>query len=85
MEKIYGSSFRANLKEYMDKAEKEPLLIERRDAKSLVLLSEDEYERLVNRIDNDRIISLEIEQKVDAALNRRLVEYQKLLRGELAD
>ena len=85
MEKIYGSSFRANLKEYMDKAEKEPLLIERRDAKSLVLLSEDEYERLVNRIDNDRIISLEIEQKVDAALNRRLVEYQKLLRGELPE
>lgn len=31
VEKIYGSSFRANLKEYMDKAEKEPLLIERRD------------------------------------------------------
>lgn len=82
MEKIYGSSFRANLKEYMDKAEKEPLLIERRDAKSLVLLSEEEYERLVNHIDNDRMISLEIEQKVDAALNRRLVEYQKLLRGE---
>lgn len=82
MEKIYGSSFRANLKEYMNKAEKEPLLIERRDAKSLVLLSEDEYERLVSRIDNDRMISLEIEQKVDAALNRRLMEYQKLMRGE---
>lgn len=82
MEKIYGSSFRANLKEYMNKAEKEPLLIERRDAKSLVLLSEDEYERLVNQIDNDRLISLEIEQKVDAALNRRFMEYERLLRGE---
>lgn len=82
MEKIYGSSFRANLKEYMNKAEQEPLLIERRDAKSLVLLSEDEYERLVNQIDNDRILSLEIEQKVDAALNRRFMEYERLLRGE---
>jgi len=82
MEKIYGSSFRANLKEYMDKAEQEPLLIERRDSKSLVLLSEEEYQRLMNRIDKDRMISLEIEQKVDAALNRRLLEYQKLLRRE---
>ncbi|MBQ4531217.1 MAG: type II toxin-antitoxin system Phd/YefM family antitoxin [Lachnospiraceae bacterium] len=80
MEKVYGSSFRANLKEYMNKAEKEPLLIERRDAENLVLLSENEYERLVNWMNNNQMLSLEIEQKVDAVLSRRLMDYEKLLR-----
>ncbi|MBQ2799774.1 MAG: type II toxin-antitoxin system Phd/YefM family antitoxin [Lachnospiraceae bacterium] len=80
MEKVYGSSFRANLKEYMNKAEKEPLLIERRDAENLVILSEKEYERLATWVNNNQTLSLEIEKKVDKVLSKRLSEYEKLLK-----
>lgn len=80
MEKVYGSSFRANLKEYMNKAEKEPILIERRDTDNLVLLSEMEYKRLLKNGKKDESLSLEIEKKVEEVLERRLVAYEKLLR-----
>lgn len=80
MEKIYGSSLRANLKDYMDKAQEAPLLIERRDAENLVLLSEKEYERLLELASNHQMLSVEIEQKVDKVLSKRFMEYEKLLR-----
>lgn len=83
MERVYGSSFRANLKGYMNKAEKEPLLIERRDAENLVILSEKEYERLMEWVNNNQMLSLEIEQKVDKILSKRLMEYEKMLKESI--
>lgn len=80
MERVYGSSFRANLKEYMNKAEKKPLLIERRDSDNLVLLSEREYNRLLKEHNQEKMLGLEIEQKVDQAITRRLLEFEKLIK-----
>lgn len=86
MEKVYGSSFRANLKEYMNKAERKPLLIERRDSDNLVLLSESEYNRLLTGQNQEKMLDLEIEQKVDQAITRRLLEFEKLMKkGEEVD
>lgn len=83
MEKVYGSSFRANLKEYMNKAEKKPLLIERRDSDNLVLLSEREYNRLLTGQTQEKMLDLEIEQKVDHAIARRLLEFEKILEKKI--
>lgn len=85
MEKVYGSSFRANLKEYMNKAEEQPLLIERRDSDNLVLLSEKEYNRLFTEQNQEKMLDLEIEQKVDQAIVRRLLEFEKLIKKREED
>jgi PHD/YefM family antitoxin component YafN of YafNO toxin-antitoxin module len=77
MEKVFGSNFRANLKEYMEKAEVNPLLIERRASKSLVLMSEDEYNRLMAGVNTDVLLNLDIEKVVNEIFERRMVELEQ--------
>lgn len=77
MKKVYSSAMRSNLKNYLDMAVEEPLLVERRNADNLVILSEEAYNQLINKEpDNLQIL---IEQKVDTQIEKRLSMYVDLL------
>ena len=73
MKKVFSSDLRKNLKEYLDMAAQEPLLIERRTAEGLVILSEEMYNKLVEKEPSD--IQAMIEKSVDAQLEKRLAAY----------
>lgn len=73
MKKVFSSDLRKNLKEYLDMAAQEPLLIERRTAEGLVILSEEMYNKLVEKEPSD--IQVMIEKSVDAQLEKRLAAY----------
>lgn len=73
MKKVFSSDLRKNLKEYLDMAAQEPLLIERRTAEGLVILSEEMYNKLVEKEPSD--IQVMIEKSVDVQLDKRLAAY----------
>lgn len=73
MKKVYSSDMRSNLKSCLDMASEEPLLIERRTADNLVILSEKSYNELINKDSDD--LQILIEQKVNTQIDKRLSMY----------
>lgn len=73
MKKVYSSDMRSNLKSCLDMASEEPLLIERRNADNLVILSEESYNQLISKEPNN--LEILIEQKVDTQIEKRLATY----------
>jgi PHD/YefM family antitoxin component YafN of YafNO toxin-antitoxin module len=50
MESTNPKQFRAELKDYLDLAAKEPIRIQRRSGENYILLKEDSYQELLNEI-----------------------------------
>lgn len=63
-------TFRANLKEYMELADKKPIRIQKREGAACVLMSEDYYEGLLNEI---------------SSLQKSLISSNQALKGELVE
>ena len=64
MKQIYASDFRKNMKEYMDMAVEEPLIIDRRSAQNVVVLSLKDYQKLLSDEDREKL-NQEIADVVD--------------------
>ena len=73
MKKVFSSDMRKNLKSCLDMAAEEPLIVERRNAENLVMLSEEMYNNMVNKKPEN--LEILIEQRVDANLEKRLTMY----------
>ena len=70
MESISPKKLRAELKDYLDMASKEPIRIQRRSGENYILLSEDMYAQLQNEI---------------STLQRRLLSYSEVLDGKAVE
>ncbi len=67
MESTSPRTFRANLKEYMDMADKKPIRIQKREGNGCVLMSEEYYEGLLSEI---------------SSLQKSLLSANQALKGE---
>ena len=68
MENTNPKKFRAELKDYLDLAYKEPIRIQRRSGETFILMNEDEYSEMKNEI---------------LSLQRRLLSMTDILEGEV--
>ena len=78
MKQIYASDFRKNMKEYMDMAVDEPIMIDRRAAKNLVVMSLDDYKNLLDSEERARLnqeIADNVEEKIKNVIKNLLIEY----------
>lgn len=80
MKQIYASDFRKNMKEYMDMAVEEPLIIDRRAAQNVVVLSLKDYKKLLSDEDREKLnqeIADVVEKKIEKVIRRLLTEYDE--------
>lgn len=79
MEHVFASDFRKELKKYMDEATDHPIVIERRRESNLVIMSENEYSKILEeKIQRD--IICDIEDRIDELIKKRLQVYtQKII------
>ena len=70
MESINPKKLRAELKDYLEMASKEPIRIQRRSGESYVLLNEDQYSQMQIEITN---------------LQRRLLSMSNIIDGETSE
>ena len=80
MKQIYASDFRKNMKEYMDMAVEEPLIIDRRSAQNVVVLSLKDYKKLLSDEDREKLnqeIADVVEKKIEKVIRQLLTEYDE--------
>lgn len=80
MKQIYASDFRKNMKEYMDMSVEEPLMIDRRSAQNVVVLSLKDYKKLLSYEDREKLnqeIADVVEKKIEKVIRRLLTEYDE--------
>ena len=80
MKQIYASDFRKNMKEYMDMAVEEPLIIDRRAAQNVVVLSLKDYKKLLSDEYREKLnqeIADVVEKKIEKVIRRLLTEYDE--------
>lgn len=79
MQQVFASDFRKNMKEYMDAAVEEPILIDRRNAPNLVVLSLKDYKALLNdeeRAALNQEVASRVEGQIEEVVRRLLKEYE---------
>ncbi len=79
MQQVFASDFRKNMKEYMDAAVDEPIIIDRRSAPNLVVLSLKDYKALLNdeeRAALNQAVASRVEGQIEEVVRRLLKEYE---------
>lgn len=79
MQQVFASDFRKYMKEYMDAAVDEPIIIDRRSAPNLVVLSLKDYKALLNdeeRATLNQAVASRVEGQIEEVVRRLLKEYE---------
>lgn len=79
MRQVFASDFRKDMKEYMDAAVDEPIIIDRRSAPNLVVLSLKDYKALLNdeeRAALNQEVASRVEGQIEEVVRRLLKEYE---------
>lgn len=80
MKEVNARELRANLKECFERAKEEPLVIKRPHGSDMVLLSMEKYNSLKEEKNN---VQIDVEQKVDEAVQKRWMEYSLLIKKRI--
>ena len=79
MRQVFASDFRKDMKEYMDAAVDEPIIIDRRSVPNLVVLSLKDYKALLNdeeRAALNQEVASRVEGQIEEVVRRLLKEYE---------
>lgn len=79
MRQVFASDFRKDMKEYMDAAVDEPIIIDRRSAPNLVVLSLKDYKALLNEEERAALnqeVASRVEGQIEEVVRRLLKEYE---------